>query len=209
MSKNFKILYSVTRAFGKIFSYNHGRKLKFVRDVLYSYRLSVLFKSFPSTARIQAPINLKGAEYISFGEHSGIGARAILSAWDSYLDKKYSPSIRIGDYVWIGEDSHITAIDNIEIGNHVLMGKKVTISDNSHGEIDIDNLIKPPLKRELYSKGAVIIGDNVWIGDKVTILPGVKIGSNSIVGANSVVTGDVPSNCVVGGIPAKIIREIN
>ena len=52
----------------------------------------------------------------------------------------------------------------------------------------------------------VIIGDNVWIGYRAMILKGVTIGDNSVVAANSVVTKDVPSNSIVAGNPAKIIR---
>lgn len=52
----------------------------------------------------------------------------------------------------------------------------------------------------------VTIGKNVWIGGKAVICPGVTIGDNSVIGAGSVVVKDVPSNVVVGGNPAKIIR---
>lgn len=57
--------------------------------------------------------------------------------------------------------------------------------------------------------GKVIIGNNVWIGGNVTILPGVIIGDNSVIGAGAVVTKDVSANCVVAGVPAKLIRKIN
>ena len=65
-----------------------------------------------------------------------------------------------------------------------------------------------PSLRKLYSKGPVIIEDNVWIGEGVAILPNVIIGENSIIGANAVVTKDIPRNSVVGGNPAKIIRTL-
>ena len=54
----------------------------------------------------------------------------------------------------------------------------------------------------------VTIGNDVWIGANCTILPGVTIGNNVVVAAGAVVTKDVPDNCVVGGVPAKIIKEI-
>ena len=84
----------------------------------------------------------------------------------------------------------------------------MTITDNSHGKSDYESLSIPPILRLLHSKGPVIIEDGVWIGDKVTILPGVRIGENSIIGANALVTKDVPANCVVGGVPAKLIKII-
>ena len=69
---------------------------------------------------------------------------------------------------------------------------------------------KLPLKREIFSKGPIRIGDNVWIGDEVTILSGVNIGNNSVIAANSVVTKDVPDDCYALGTPAEIkkIRNI-
>ena len=53
------------------------------------------------------------------------------------------------------------------------------------------------------------VGSNVWFGGNVTVLSGVTIGDNSIIGAGSVVTKDVPSNVIVAGNPAKIIKTLN
>ena len=90
------------------------------------------------------------------------------------------------------------------------MGRRVTITDNSHGKnTSYVEFQLSPCKRNIYSKGPVIIEDNVWIGDKATILAGVKIGFGSIVGANSVVTKDVPPYSIVGGVPAKILSTLN
>lgn len=66
-----------------------------------------------------------------------------------------------------------------------------------------------PNKRPLVSKGTVVIEDNVWIGEMVCIMPGIRIGKSSIIGANAVVTKDVPSYCVVGGNPAKVIKNLD
>lgn len=55
-------------------------------------------------------------------------------------------------------------------------------------------------------KGPVVIGNNVWIGESARILSGVTIGDGAIIGANAVVTHDVPSGAVVGGVPAKVIK---
>lgn len=159
--------------------------------------------------RLQYPFILRGGKYITIGDKTGIGVRGFVLAWDVYMKDAFTPEIKIGNNIWIGEDCHITAINKIEIGINVLMGKKVTISDNSHGNTDSESLLLPPKERPLFSKDPVLIDDNVWIGDKVTILPGVRIGKNAIIGANSVVTNDVAENCVVGGNPAHIIKRMN
>lgn len=57
--------------------------------------------------------------------------------------------------------------------------------------------------------GGIEIGDNVMIGSGTKILPDVRIGSNVVIGAGSIVTKDIPDNCVVGGVPARIIGDFN
>ena len=71
-----------------------------------------------------------------------------------------------------------------------------------------NEMFLPPINRPLFSKGPVVIEDNVWIGDKATILSGVTIGMGAIVGANSVITKDIPAYAVVAGSPAKIIKML-
>lgn len=58
----------------------------------------------------------------------------------------------------------------------------------------------------IYSKGAIVIGDNVWIGEKAAILAGVTIGEGAIIGANAVVTKNIPPYSIAAGIPARIIK---
>lgn len=149
-----------------------------------------------------------GGNNITIGDKSYIGRGVVLSAWESYKGQAYHPNITIGKNVSIGEYNHVTAINEITIGDGVLTGRWVTITDNSHGNL-IDDIQERPSERPLFSKGSVKIGANVWIGDKATILPNVSIGEGSVIGANSVVTKDVPPYCVVAGNPAKIIRQLN
>jgi len=149
-----------------------------------------------------------GGKYISIGERCSFGKRTVLTAWCKHGVDTFTPQITIGNNVAIGDDSHITAINRIDIGNDVLTGKKITITDNMHGKSNFESLSLPPAVRPLYSKGPVIIEDGVWIGDKVSILPNVRIGKNAIIGANAVVTKDIPANCVAGGIPAKVTKTI-
>lgn len=117
--------------------------------------------------------------------------------------------LNIGSNCSFGAYNHITCANKIIIGNSLLTGKWVTITDNSHGETDKSTLEMRPQKRPITSKGPVIIGNNVWIGDKATILPGVTIGDGAVIAANAVVTKDVPAYCVAGGNPARIIKNLN
>ena len=173
---------------------------------MYSFWISSDFKAMGKDSIILSSIHLEGGKYITLGSNVGIGNRVDLTAWDNYGSDVFTPEIIIGDNCKIGDDCHITAINKIVFGKNVLLGKKITITDNSHGKIDSDALNLPPCERHLFSKGPVLIDDGVWIGDKATILPGIKIGENAIIGANSVVTKDVPKNCVAVGNPARIIK---
>lgn len=160
---------------------------------------------------IAYPYNvIRGAQYFKIGKGSTFGKMAVLTAWDKHgVDETYTPSVSIGENGCFGDYLHLTCINKIEIGDNVLTGRWVTISDNGHGETDLETLKIPPLKRRLSSKGPVIIGNNVWIGDKATILSGVTIGDGAVIAANSVVTKDIPSYSVAAGVPAKIIKTIS
>lgn len=193
----------------RIYSPQTSKYFDFVRSILYTAWISPDLKYLGRGSRITSFMSLHGAKYIEIGNKCSIGKLAVITAWDNYGSDNYSPQIVIGDNVIIGTESHITAINLIKIGNNVLTGKKVTITDNSHGTSTIRSLDNSPSERALFSAGPVIIEDNVWIGDKVTILPNVRIGCNAIIGANSVVTKDVEPNSVVGGIPAKVIKILN
>lgn len=115
----------------------------------------------------------------------------------------------IGRQCWIGEYTHITCINKLTIGDGLLTGRFVLISDNNHGSSFCEEEQRQrPQDRPLSSKGPITIGNNVWIGDKATILGDVTIGDGSIIAANAVVTKDVPAYSVVVGNPARVIKQI-
>jgi Acetyltransferase (isoleucine patch superfamily) len=173
---------------------------------MYTLWISRFFKDVGENTHFKPGLNLLGGKYISIGSKCSIGKNVTLNAWDKYMNDSFNPIITIGDNSSIGNYSHVTAINKVIIGNNVRMGKNILISDNVHGISETALLNTPPNYRPLFSKGPVIIKDGVLIGEKVSVLSGVTIGENSIIGANAVVTKDIPANCVVGGIPAKVIK---
>lgn len=202
-----KILNAIGRFLGKCdvtWLSNHlkGNKIT-IRSQRYAYRLN------NSSLVICGNITLIGESYIKIGNYTRIERGCILTAWDKTPDgEEHTPTIKIGCNCSFGEYNHITSINVIQIGNHVLTGRWVTITDNSHGDTNYESLTISPIMRPVISKGAVIIGNNVWIGDKATILPGVIIGDGAVVAANAVVTKDVPAYSIVAGNPAKIIKQV-
>lgn len=198
------------KVFGKIFyllyPYSFSTMLLRMRVLLYTYWIAPNLKSLGKNSKIGLGLYLVNGKDIVIGSDTIIGRGSFLTAIAS-SQYTNTPKIIIGDGCIFGPDSHITAVNLVKIGNGVRTGKSILITDNSHGG-PVINFNIPPDNREIFSKGSVIIEDNVWIGEKVAIIPNVKVGYGAIIGANSVVTKDVPPYCVVGGVPAKIIRRV-
>lgn len=175
-------------------------------DYCYSLWISCKFTN-KGKISFRRPINcIYGKKHIAIGDNSTFGRFAVITAWSKFNNQIYTPRITIGQGCAFGDFIHITSINRINIGNNVLTGRWVTITDNGHGMTDEATLKIPPTERTLYSKGSVIIGNNVWIGDKATILPGVTIGDGAVIAANSVVTKDVAPYTVVAGNPIHVIK---
>jgi acetyltransferase-like isoleucine patch superfamily enzyme len=186
-----------------------GMRFGFLLDIVNTGRLSRELLNLGAGAVIARGVSILNPGRISVGEGSRIGEGCCLSAWERFGDQTFAPVVSIGSNCNIGADSVITAISKVEIGNNVLTGKKVLISDNSHGDSSPAHQHLPPMLRPLQCRGPVVIEDSVWIGEKASILSGVRIGRGSIIGANSVVTRDIPSHCVAVGVPAKVVRRID
>jgi len=152
--------------------------------------------------------NLKGLQYIRVGKDVQISKGIQLTAWYSQEKESDIPEISIGDNCIIRGDSHITAANCIQIGNNLLTGTNVLITDNSHGLSTRKHMCLPFSDRPITSKGPVVIGNNVWLGNNVCVMPNVTIGDGAIIGANSVVTHDIPAYSVAVGLPAKVIKQL-
>lgn len=150
---------------------------------------------------------IRGSRYMEFGDNCMFGKNCWVECLDIYQGKQFSPKLSIGSNFSMQQNCHIGCIDSVEIGDNVLLGSKIYITDHYHGEITKEALALPPISRPLWGK-PVKIGNNVWIGDNVSIMPGVAIGDNVIVGANAVVTHSFPDSVVIAGVPARIIRKL-
>lgn len=110
-------------------------------------------------------------------------------------------NISLGKNVFINHACSFLDLGGIEIKDDVMIGPRVNITSENHPtEIATRKSMVP---------SRVIIEENVWIGAGATILPGVRVGRNSVVAAGALVNKDVPPNTVVGGIPAKILKNLN
>lgn len=199
------------------------RMISFYREnglyVFVTYVLSLPLRSFRNQllARklkvrkltIGSGSHLRGLSNIFVGENFSAGNGLWLEAILRYGNQQFTPRLRIGHDVSISHWSHIACTHSVTIGDHVLIGSKVIITDHNHGSFrgsDATALI-PPALRPLEHDRFVMIKSNVWLGDGVVICPGVTIGEGSVVGANAVVTADIPPLTLVAGVPAKPLRR--
>ena len=112
----------------------------------------------------------------------------------------YGKHTKIGKNVFINFDCVFLDLGGITIEDNVQIAPKVSLLSEGHPI--------SPINRSALNTGHIHIKKNVWIGANATILPGVTIGENSIVAAGAVVSKNVPDNSVVGGVPAKLIKNI-
>ena len=108
--------------------------------------------------------------------------------------------INIGKNVFINHGGSFLDLGGITIENDVLIGPNVQLITENHP-------IQPAERKALDLK-SILIKRNAWVGAGAIILPGVTVGENSVVAAGAVVTKDVPSNTVVGGVPARVIKSL-
>lgn len=134
--------------------------------------------------------------------------------FEELMAKKISTSFRVfppfytecGKNMTIGENVFINCgckfqdHGGITIGDGTLVGHNVVMATLNHAQ--------DPRKRANMFPHPIIIGKNVWIGANATILPGVTIGDGAIIAAGAVVNRDVKANTIVGGVPAKYIKDV-
>lgn len=154
------------------------------------------------------PIIIKGKKFIDFGKNLTAGYYCRFEVYPKDCSKQkriiFGKNVQLNDFV------HISAIEQVTIGDNCLMASHIYISDNSHGRyngtaLDSSPHIAPDHRE--YVTAPVKIGKNVWIGEGVIIMPGVTIGDGSIIGAHSIVKKDVPSFSMAVGSPAKIVKK--
>ena len=123
---------------------------------------------------------------------------------NSIIYVKKNAKITFGHNSSTGHHTEISSNNYIEIGDDVIMGAYTYITDSNHGYKDKEL----PIRKQDMEIGSVEIGNNVWLGRGVMILKDSVVGNNSVVAAGSVVTKKFEENKILGGIPAKVIKEI-
>jgi len=139
---------------------------------------------------------------IVFGNRCTVGRFSYIAPTNPLVGEP-GEGLKVGDHSNIGPYSYIGCSGFIEIGNNVMMGPRVNLLSEQHNHDDA----AATMKSQGVSRSFIRIEDDCWIGANSTVLAGVTVGKGSIIAAGAVVTKDVPPNSIVGGIPARIIRE--
>jgi len=162
----------------------------------YIRMLAPLYQHRGRHSKIYSSVRMDTPPYRKFS----LGERSVVESF-SCINNAVGDVI-IGDHTRIG--IHNTIIGPVTIGSHVNLAQGITVTALNHNFSDSTKTIG---EQGITTK-QVVIKDDVWIGANAVILPGVTIGRHCVVAAGAVVTKDVPDNTLVGGVPAKVIKQL-
>ena len=148
---------------------------------------------------------------LSMHENSKLVINGTVSAGPGVKITIYENAVLdIGDGVFINSDTKLLCSKSIKIGNGSVIAWDVEIRDTDYhriiGEGEKPSEVIKPVSH-VWTGRPIEIGNHVWIGSRATINKGVRIGDGSVVATGTIVAKDVPDNCLVAGVPGKVIRE--
>ena len=158
--------------------------------------------------RHRGRLQTDGLCFIAPGVQLQIGRDAVLRlgrwSWLGHDTKirVHEGECEIGAKTVLGQECTISAFQHISIGRECVVADRVMLIDFDHGVVETER----PIREQGIYKRDVRVGHNVWVGYGACFLRGVTVGDNVVVGTYAVVTRDVPSNAVVAGVPARVLR---
>jgi acetyltransferase-like isoleucine patch superfamily enzyme len=178
----------------------------FLRKLMFP----ALFKKVGSGVVWGRDLSLRHPAFIQVGDRTGIDDNCMLDARgggeqglqigadvliarDTIIQCKTGP-ISIGDRCTIGSQTQLSSVSGIHLGQAVMVGGQCYLGG---GRYHIEDRKTPMMDQGLYSKGPVVIEDDVWIGAGVTILDGARIGRGSVIGSGAVIRENIPPFSVV------------
>lgn len=110
-------------------------------------------------------------------------------------------NLRFGRNVFVNHGCTAMDFGGIDIGDDVMIGPNVQLISSGHP-------LDPAIRRSQITTAPIRIGRGVWIAAGATVLQGVTVGEDAVIAAGAVVTKDVPARTLVGGVPARVIRDL-
>lgn len=160
-----------------------------------------LHSGFYSALGAGSIIDASGSRGVRLDRGAKIGRRSIVTT-TSQLSKR-GVGLTIGAFSGIGDCAHIGCSGGVTIGTNVIAGPYVTFHSQEHVADDLG----VPIRTQGTRESEIVIDDDVWIGARATFLAGARVGAGSIVAAGSVVRGEFPPNSVIGGVPARVLKQ--
>lgn len=145
-------------------------------------------------------VNALSVDGINIGDNVSIGRSSTLVC--SGVIAHLGTGISIGNNTGINSGAYLGGQGGIQIGSNVIIGPGVKIFSENHNFEDTNI----PIRDQGVTRKGVKIGNDCWLGANSIILDGVNLGSGCVIAAGAIVTKSFPSNCVVGGVPAKILK---
>lgn len=182
-----------------MFFYSIGENIKNIIALMYT---KLIWKN---ARLVRLPFYARNQRNIIMSKGFTCGYNCRLSAGSDIVGGK----IIFGKNFTMGDNCQLEGQGGLTIGDDVLLASRVFIGTTSHGKYVGERQDSPttkPNERKIYYQ-SVEIGNNCWIGNGVVILSGVTIGNGCIGGANSVITKNIPDECMVVGVPARIIKK--
>lgn len=142
-------------------------------------------------------LSVKG---VVFGDGCSVGMNTVIHCTSLLND--IGIGLRVGNNTGLGTHSFYGCGGGIIIGDNVMVGNYVSLHSENHIFSDKEKTIRS----QGVSHQGIVIGNDVWIGAKVTILDGTNIGDGCVIAAGAVCRGSYPSNAIIGGVPAKVLK---
>lgn len=188
---------------GICFSLGHN---KISKNLFIGKKIKVLEKRFLTVGdntkiHDNVYIDALSIDGVVLGSGVVIGRNSRLECTGSI--KSIGKGIKIGNHSTFGSDCYFGAAGGIEVGDDVVAGQYIRFHSENHTYDKLDVLIR---EQGVTHKG-IKIGNNCWIGSGAVFLDGAELGDGCVVAANAVVTKKFPTNSVIGGVPARIIKN--
>lgn len=146
-------------------------------------------------------VDALSSDGIVFGENVSIGKNTTIECTGSL--KSIGKGLVVGDRVGLGTHGFLGCAGGIEIGDDTIFGNYVSLHSENHNYQDANT----PIRLQGVTHKGIKIGCDCWIGAKATILDGAVIGDGCIVAAGAVVRGEIPAYSIIGGVPAKVLKQ--